>query len=330
MNDLYSKIKEKQGVDNAIQYMQQVPYITNRLLAKLEDLDIAQDADGNETNLRALSKTFRSEDGIQVVANYFEKTLTPEELSLIAQDNAEKPEDTYEETEEETPVENYGDERLKARSIYSGTHEEFVAKSPGESLKDNTETIDKDKLHIINAIGRISNATRDIDLLDRIMLDGVELYLKVLPLSKLSSNDRTQYSNEIVRIQNALVNEGKNKANVTPISEQFTLVLTNAKGEFVYFSKNGTVTTKDAGGRIVYQMLRDVRYENNKYRVTDIYGEEDQIISPLQEATTRLKEQKISVKELEAETGMSFAEYVKSIEKLNKKNLKEFMILDKS
>ena len=49
MNDLYSKIKEKQGVDNAIQYMQQVPYITNRLLAKLEDLDIAQDADGNET-----------------------------------------------------------------------------------------------------------------------------------------------------------------------------------------------------------------------------------------------------------------------------------------
>ena len=52
-------------------------------------------------------------------------------------------------------------------------------------------------------------------------------------------------------------------------------------------------------------MLRDVRYENNKYRVTDIYGEEYQIISPLQEATTRLKEQKISVKELEAETGMS-------------------------
>ena len=322
MNDLYSKIKEKQGVDNAIQYMQQVPYITNRLLAKLEDLDIAQDADGNETNLRALSKTFRSEDGIQVVANYFEKTLTPEELSLIAQDNAEKPEDTYEETEEEAPVENYGDERLKARSIYSGTHEEFVAKSPGESLKDNTETIDKDKLHIINAIGRISNATRDIDLLDRIALDGVELYLKVLPLSKLSSNDRTQYSNDIVRIQNALVNEGKNKANVTPISEQFTLVLTNAKGEFVYFSKNGTVTTKDAGGRIVYQMLRDVRYENNKYRVTDIYGEEDQIISPLQEATTRLKEQKISVKELEAETGMSFAEYVKSIEKTQQEEFK--------
>ena len=322
MNDLYSKIKEKQGVDNAIQYMQQVPYITNRLLAKLEDLDIAQDADGNEINLRALSKTFRSEDGIQVVANTFEKTLTPEKLLLIAQDNAEKPEDTYEETEEEAPVENYGDERLKARSIYSGTHEEFVAKSPGESLKDNVETIDKDKLHIINAIGRISNATRDIDLLDRIMLDGVELYLKVLPLSKLSSNDRTQYSNDIARIQNALNSEGKNQGNVTPISQQFTLVLTNAKGEFVYFSKNGTVTTKDAGGRIVYQMLRDVRYENNKYRVTDIYGEEDQIISPLQEATTRLKEQKISVKELEAETGMSFAEYVKSIEKTQQEEFK--------
>jgi hypothetical protein len=322
MNDLYSKIKEKQGVDNAIQYMQQVPYITNRLLAKLEDLDIAQDADGNEINLRALSKTFRSEDGIQVVANTFEKTLTPEKLLLIAQDNAEKPEDTYEETEEEAPVENYGDERLKARSIYSGTHEEFVAKSPGESLKDNTETIDKDKLHIINAIGRISNATRDIDLLDRIMLDGVELYLKVLPLSKLSSNDRTQYSNKIAKIQNALNSEGKNQGNVTPISQQFTLVLTNAKGEFVYFSKNGTVTTKDAGGRIVYQMLRDVRYENNKYRVTDIYGEEDQIISPLQEATTRLKEQKISVKELEAETGMSFAEYVKSIEKTQQEEFK--------
>jgi hypothetical protein len=154
------------------------------------------------------------------------------------------------------------------------------------------------------------------------MLDGVELYLKVLPLSKLSSNDRTQYSNKIAKIQNALNSEGKNQGNVTPISQQFTLVLTNAKGEFVYFSKNGTVTTKDAGGRIVYQMLRDVRYENNKYRVTDIYGEEDQIISPLQEATTRLKEQKISVKELEAETGMSFAEYVKSIEKTQQEEFK--------
>ena len=34
MDKLYSGLKDKQGVDNAVQYMQQVPYITNRILAK--------------------------------------------------------------------------------------------------------------------------------------------------------------------------------------------------------------------------------------------------------------------------------------------------------
>ena len=269
MDNLYSNLKERQGVDNAIQYMQQVPYIANRILAKLEDVELAKDVNGNEISLRTLSKNFRDDaTGIDTVLGYFEKTISPESLAVIALDNANKPVQKfeYEEPEIETEVINYNDRKLKARNILSGTHEEFIAQDPSSKEAEVLEVVDKSKLSTINAIGRISIASNELTSLDNIVLDGVELKLKAIPLDKISESDRTDYSNNVIKRQNAILADGK-EIKTIPAAEQIALVITDPKGAFVYFGTDGKVTTKENGGRIAYQMLRNVVFENGKYTV---------------------------------------------------------------
>lgn len=321
MNKQYTNLKKRQGVDNAIQYMQQMPTIIN-LVATRKDIALSKDKAGVEINLLPLSRAFRNQDnGIQVVYSYFEKTLTPEQLALIATDNSNKPIDLYEPADEVPPLEKPSDRRLKVRSIFSGTYQEFIAKSPKTAIEE-FEVVDKDNITAINTIGRLSINTAEMDLLDNAVIDGVRLKLKPIPLNKLSSNDRTRYSNNIVATQNAIINQGtKNK--VTPVSEQFALVVTDQNGNFVYFTKDGRVTTKEEG-RIVYQMMRDVRFENGKYRVTDIYGIEDQIMSPEEIALDDIKLKGYKSKsDLEKVTGISFSEYVKNIENQQQKEFKQ-------
>jgi hypothetical protein len=321
MNKLYTNLKERQGLDNAMQYMQQVPYIANRIDAKLE-VDLSKDADGNEINLKTLSKSFRNEDtGIQTVMNYFEKTVTPKELATIAKDNANRPVEKYENVEEkeELPIETYEDERLKARNIFSATHEEFFAKTPGTI----SEEVDKTKLHIINTIGRISLLSRNIDALDSIKLDGVDLKLKAIPISRLSNEQLTEYTKNIIATQRAIESQGTGTGKVTPIGEQFALVLTDPKGDFVYFAQDGTVTTKENGGKIVYQMLRDVRKFGDKYMATDIYGIENQIITPQDEAKRQLKESGLTKTDFEDAVGMSYSDYVVEVDRQQQEKLKQ-------
>ena len=67
----------------------------------------------------------------------------------------------------------------------------------------------------------------------------------------------------------------------------------------VLFDENGNVS-KDGNGKLVYQFLRDVRQENNKYRVTDIYGISDTVISPTQIVENEIAELEITKEELAA------------------------------
>lgn len=325
MDNLYSNLKERQGVDNAIQYMQQVPYIANRILAKLEDVELAKDVNGNEISLRTLSKNFRDDaTGIDTVLGYFEKTISPESLAVIALDNANKPVQKfeYEEPEIETEVINYNDRKLKARNILSGTHEEFIAQDPSSKEAEVLEVVDKSKLSTINAIGRISIASNELTSLDNIVLDGVELKLKAIPLDKISESDRTDYSNDVIKRQNAILADGK-EIKTIPAAEQIALVITDPKGAFVYFGTDGKVTTKENGGRIAYQMLRNVVFENGKYTAINIYGYDNQIISPEDEAKLRQKESGLTVKEFETEVGMSMLEYVDQVNKEQQEQLKQ-------
>ena len=321
MNRLYSNLKSRQGVDSAIQYMQQVPYIIN-LVATRKDIELSKDNTGNEINILPLSRAFRNQDsGIQLVYGYFEKTLSPKQLALIAEDNANKPVDQYTESKPVEELTSPTDKRLKSRNVNSGTDEQFLAKDPKTKIEE-FEVTDSDKITAINTVSRLSINTADIDLLDNASIDGVNLKLKVIPLDRLSSNDRTNYSNAIVARQNAIISQGsENKA--TPVSEQFALVLSDTSGAFVYFTKDGRVSTKDEGGRLVYQMLRDVRLENGKYRVTDIYGIEDQIMSPEDIVNDEILSVYESKKNLENAKGMSVAEYIKEVEKQQQEEFKK-------
>jgi exodeoxyribonuclease-5 len=327
MNNLYSNLKERQGVDNAIQYMQQVPYIANRIDAKLE-IELSKDANGNEISLKVLSKSFRNEEnGINTTLSFFEKTMSPESLAIIAYDNANKPVEKfeYQEPEVETDVIDFADDRLKARTILSGTHEEFVAKNPDEVV---TEKLDKSKLATVNAIGRISVAARDISSLDNIKIDGVELKLQPKPLTKIAEEDRTEYSNNMILRQNAIISEGKTSITI-PAKEQIALVIVDTNGIPVYFDEQGRVTTKENGGRLVYQMLRNVIQEKGRFTAVNIYGYKNQIISPIKEAELQLRDSGLTKEQFEKEVGMSMAEYVQEIDRQQQEDFKKIYDLKK-
>jgi hypothetical protein len=72
------------------------------------------------------------------------------------------------------------------------------------------------------------------------------------------------------------VKKGYAKEDVTQADDRVILVVTDENGENIYFDKDGNITKKHEG-TLAYQLLRDIRETPEGFRVTDIYGIEDQI-----------------------------------------------------
>ena len=87
-------------------------------------------------------------------------------------------------------------------------------------------------------------------------------------------------------------------------------------GNPLFFDEKGNITTKELGGTIVFQFLREVRKEGSNYRVTDIYGKSDQIIDP----AILAQKADISFEEAEARQQKEFEELYNFRQKLIKDN----------
>ena len=312
INYLYNGFEKTQGRDTALQYIQQVPYVIGSVEAQLGgDLKLNMPIE----RLREITIAFRNADtGLAAIEEYLGLApLTPEQLTAKANYKANNPVGTT--SDPIDPDAEIEDIELKSRTIFSGTGEEFITLDPTKKTKSTVETLDRDKTRIYNTISRIHRTTFQFDTtLGNPVYQGQEITLVPVALSKMPDAQMTKETSDLLKKMNAIQNQGTNKANVSKPSEVFMLVISDREGKPLYFDEDGNITTKE-NGKYAYQTLREVREVDGKYMVTNMYGLENKIILPAEEARLRMKEMGYSsAVEFKAKTGKTIQQFAAEIE----------------
>ena len=93
-------------------------------------------------------------------------------------------------------------------------------------------------------------------------------------LAALETKDKQklidQTSLNLIARKNALKKAGKENPKFTDVKDIVALAITDNEGEYLYFDNDGNRTNKE-NGKIVYQLMRDVRESNGKLDVTNFF-----------------------------------------------------------
>jgi len=284
MTDLFNKIAGAKDADTAAKFLQQIPTLigTASFRPSLSDLDIKTD------NLRPLIKSFKDEDqGLNNVVKYFDPIANPAvKAELVAK------------TEEKAFVieEKTGDDIVKdpldykPYSAISTTFQEFLQVDPNNA--EQLETLDSSRKVIYNTLKAIKDNMDGNASLKSIIYQNKKLNLKPIKLSDIPAEMLDKSTARLLNRALYLNRINKAQANVTTPDELFLMIITDQDGQPIYFSENGDISTMEEGGKLVYQFLREVRKDSKGYRVTDIYGKTDTILSPraIADAINRKKE----------------------------------------
>ena len=272
MTDLFNKIAKKKDVDTAAKFLQQVPSLIGiaSFRPSLEEFDIPTDM------LKPLIKQFKKNDnGLINTVNYFNPTLNPEVRKEIVQAKADAAFDVKEEDTTTVPVDPFN---YQPYSSLSTTFQEFISLDPNKDI--SLETLDPGKRTIYTTLNAIrDNANNNTPLKELIYQDTI-LKLKPVRLSDVDPETLDKTTKRLMNRAGFLIGAGKAQANVTTPDKIFLMVITDNEGNQLFFDEKGNITTKELGGTLVYQFLREVRKEGSDYRVTDIYGKRDQIMDP--------------------------------------------------
>ena len=313
INYMYNGFKEAQGSDVALQYVQQIPYIIGSVEAQLGG-ELSLNIPIEE--LRQITRAFRNVDtGLSAIEKYLGLApLTPEELAAEAKYKANTPVGTI--SDPIDPDAEIEEIELKSRTIFSGTGQEFITLDPTKKTDTTVERLDKDKTRIYNTISRIHRTTFQFDTtLGNPIYQGQEITLVPIALNKMPDAQMTKETSDLLLRMNSINKNETGTGDVTLPSEVFMLVISDKKGVPLYFDEDGNITTKE-NGKYAYQTLREVRKDSSgKYIVTNMYGKENKIILPGEEARLRRKEMGYSSSvEFREKTGKTIQEFAKEIE----------------
>jgi alkylated DNA repair dioxygenase AlkB len=311
MDDIFKKIAEKENVETAAKFVQQIPAMVYNLLGKKALLDL----DADSTSIRKLNKQFKSETGINDIIKTF-STDSAEELRRKIKEK--------EDAENNIPIESTSDQpvillptRFKAGSAASGTIQSFVKVDPkriGTNKEIIIETIDPEletTINVLNTIDTLKNITVPGE---DIKYQGKALKLKVFDFTGFEKNYPTliRESDKGTIVQgNTIDKQGNAKVNVIPVKERVLLVVTDDNGNILYFDKNGNITD-EANGTIVYQFLRTIRKEGKEYSVTNAYTTESSVATPKQ----------IAEKTYDENSDIDYDAYIEAIKKQQQEEFK--------
>lgn len=322
INYMYSGFEKAQGRDTAIQYIQQIPYIIGSVEAQLGgDLTLNMSIE----KLREVTRSFRNADtGLDAIEKYLGiAPLTPEQLAAKANYKANTPVgNTSNPVDPDAKIE---ETELKARTIFSGTGQEFETQDPTKKTKTTVERLDKDNTRTYNTISRIHRTTFQFDTtLGNPVYQGQELTLIPIALSRMPDAQMTKQTSDLLKRMNSIEAQRSGTGKVTLPSEVFMLVISDKQGKPLYFDDDGNITTKEKG-KYVYQTLRDIRQDSTgKYIVTNMYGIENKIIEPAEEARLRAKEMGYKTPvEFKAKTGKTIQQFAKEIEAEQQRDAKQ-------
>jgi hypothetical protein len=308
MKNLFDKIASKTDPDNAAKFLQQIPSLLRRAAASasLEVSELKTDY------LIPINKNFKNEDtGLSYIVKYFNPTLDLNVQKELIEQNTTEAFNVEEEDQEEVDEEELQEE---SNSVFSTTLQGRKKKAfRNPAILDETEPTTE---YIYTTLEKIKVILDGTAILKNLKYQGVSLKLKPVRLSTANTQELSNASARLQDRQQRLKKSGQALPNVTTADKIFLMVITDENGKNVYFDSEGNITTKEQG-KIVYQYLRDVREENGKYRVMDIYGIEDQVPSPEILVRREVKKQNLTL------TDAEFKELVAEKEKAQQKDFKE-------
>ena len=224
--------------------------------------------------------------------------------------------------------------RLAAYSPFGLTMQMYKERKPEDITDFEIEKLDPSKDRIYNTLYNIKNSLPEgFTVMDDVIYQGTNLVLHPYVLTSLPQDQLDDYAIKKIIRSATLKKKGFGNNNVTEANEMIAMVLFDKTTKrIVLFDENGNVS-KDGNGKLVYQFLRDVRQENNKYRVTDIYGISDTVISPTQIVENEIAELEITKEEFEKQLnteGKSIVSYTKEIEDGQQEQFKMLSDIKKS
>ena len=224
--------------------------------------------------------------------------------------------------------------RLAAYSPFGLTMQMYKERKPEDITDFEIEKLDPSKDRIYNTLYNIKNSLPEgFTVMDDVIYQGTNLVLHPYVLTSLPQDQLDDYAVKKIIRSATLKKKGFGNNNVTEANEMIAMVLFDkTTNRIVLFDENGNVS-KDGNGKLVYQFLRDVRQENNKYRVTDIYGISDTVISPTQIVENEIAELEITKEEFEKQLnteGKSIVSYTKEIEDGQQEQFKMLADIKKS
>jgi hypothetical protein len=228
--------------------------------------------------LHKLGQAFMNPNkGIQKIISDYTPTTDNKILKSVAETKLEEAFNIEEFDAEEGEF----SERFKPYSSLTSTFQEFLAVDPTSKNITDVEQIDESKKIIYTTLSAIKETMNPQQTVaDDLIYEGVSIKVKAIPLSSIPQAELDDYTRNLVVKSKSIKKQGTNLEGVTPTDNMVALVISNANGESLYFDSEGHISSKEEGGKLVYQFLRDARKKGDAYTVTDIYGKEDQILDP--------------------------------------------------
>jgi len=333
MSGLFQKIAAKKDIATAVLFVQQVPSMvyTGAGLSKLLKLKLVAGKD-----LRELMSEYKDpENGFNVVLKTFAPDATPEQVleavaihdSLIGKTRLEGTSNPPSGTE--------AVERMKPFTTFTSTFIEFIKLNPNDMGILTKEKIDPNKMRIYNTLNAIKDSIPEVMTpFTEVNYKGQVIKIKAIQLTKLKQSmlDETTVA-EIIKSKSIgkVTSEVNYKGEmVVQADERVALVLTNDNGDFLYFTEEGELSSEAEGGKIVYQFSRNVRDDIKNpgmLRVTDIYGERDQIMTPKELLAAEAKSMGLSEDKYKEELKIAGSSYEKRKAEIQAQQQKEFRAL---
>jgi hypothetical protein len=274
MKYIFNGKAEKSSPEIAAKIVQHIP----RMVIDIANTDFFEEENFVDLNeLRSLGQKYLDpQSGIASVINDFAVTDKLNQLKSLAQTK----ENEAFNIEQVDPEIGQFAERFVPYNPFTGTFQEFIAINPTTKELTYDEKVDESKKVIYATLNAIRNSlTAEPTLYSSINYQGKTLKIKAMPLSSINQADLDEYTKSLIVKSRSIQKQGTGKQEVTPADEIVALVLSDEQGQSLYFDEEGNISTQDAGGRLVYQFLRDARKEGNRYNITNIYGYDDQIAS---------------------------------------------------
>lgn len=277
MKTLFTQIAEKKDVATAMKFLQQVPGIMRAVGVKsqFDALDISLDA------LKPLATNFKNEkDGFKNVLEYFKPEMSDKdklELLVANQFISSLP------TEIENPKEIKDPFRFRPFGWLSTTFQQLIQLNPNNKLRLLSEKPDANKNRIYNTIEKIQgkiSAEQAVVTDGTLVVDGK--VLKLTPVRLLDLYDTNQADIDNTTAQDVVRTKSiTNRPEGVETQNRIALVLSDEEGNYYHFTEEGDFTTKEEGGKIVYQFLRNVnKNAAGEYDALNQYGYGNQIQTP--------------------------------------------------